>query len=251
MSRTLLHRIGRAVVIPGLLAFSLTAQSASAVHAAQNFSVNFTQINGQGANGSATLTLNEGATSLFVQIMASGLEAGGPHVAHIHGLFSNVTSGTPVDSRTPTIAQDTDGDGFIELAEGLATYGPIIIDFGNIDPNLDGVINFSQTFNLLQSSTFTGGYGRTDLLGADLMSLDLREIVIHGMTVAPGIGADTPGEVNGTNGYLAVLPVLSGEILAQGAVPEPASWAMMIFGFGAVGTSLRTVRRQRTAIANC
>ena len=181
--------------------------------------------------------------------MATGLDAGGPHLAHIHGLFSNVTTGTPTNSMTPTIADDTDGDGFIELAEGLPRYGPIIVDFGNIDPNQDGIIDFTRTLDLTDASNFAGSYTRADLLGADSMSLDLREIVVHGMFVSPGIGAGTPGEVNGTNGYLAVLPVLSGEI--QNAVPEPASWALMIMGFGGVGTALRTSRRRRTAVVAC
>ncbi len=35
--------------------------------------------------------------------------------------------------------------------------------------------------------------------------------------------------------------------VAGGAVPEPATWAMMIFGFGAIGTAMR--RRTRTAAA--
>ncbi len=232
-------RLRKAAVIPALLCFGMAAQSASAT---QRFTTIFTQINGTGASGTAQLQLNDDATSLFVRIMATGLEAGGPHLAHIHGLFSNVTTGTPVDSMTPTIAQDSDGDGFIELAEGLPSYGPIIVDFGNIDPNLDGVIDFTRTLDLTDPANFAGSYGRTDLIGADLMSLDLREIVIHGMSVAPGVGAGTPGEVDGTGGYLAVLPVLSGEI---GAVPEPASWAMMIIGFGGIGTTLRIGRRRR------
>ncbi|WP_372914980.1 PEPxxWA-CTERM sorting domain-containing protein [Sandarakinorhabdus sp.] len=253
MLKSMLHRAGRAAIVPAVLACGLMSQSASAVHATQNYTTNFTQINGQGASGTAMLTLNPGATSLFVQIMATGLQAGGPHLAHIHGLFSNGTSGSPVNSTTPTLAQDADGDGFIELAEGLLKYGPIIIDFGNIDPDQDGTINFSQTFNLLDSSIFTGGFGRTDLLGPGLSSLDLREIVIHGMNVAPGIGAGTPGEVNGTNGYLAILPVLSGEIteaVVAGAVPEPTSWALMILGFGAVGTTLRSRRRTSELASN-
>ena len=33
------------------------------------------------------------------------------------------------------------------------------------------------------------------------------------------------------------------------AVPEPASWAMMIFGFGAVGGALRSARRRKTTVA--
>lgn len=244
-----MRKIRRQAALPLALMIGFTAQSASAVHAPQNFTVDFTQINGQGANGNAKLTINAGATSLFVQINATGLEAGGPHLAHIHGLFSNVTSGTPVNSTTPTINNDTDNDGFIELAEGLPSYGPILIDFGNIDPDQDGSIAFSQTFDLTNSAIYSGGYGRTDLLGANLGSFDLREIVIHGMSVAPGIGAGTPGEVNGTGGYLAVLPVLSGEIAVAGAIPEPTSWALMIGGFGAIGTSLRSTRRRRAAAA--
>ncbi|MEO7551026.1 MAG: PEPxxWA-CTERM sorting domain-containing protein [Croceibacterium sp.] len=31
------------------------------------------------------------------------------------------------------------------------------------------------------------------------------------------------------------------------AVPEPATWAMMLLGFGFVGSAMRSVRRQRTA----
>lgn len=29
------------------------------------------------------------------------------------------------------------------------------------------------------------------------------------------------------------------------AVPEPSTWAMMLFGFGAVGGDMRSARRQR------
>lgn len=32
---------------------------------------------------------------------------------------------------------------------------------------------------------------------------------------------------------------------AAGAVPEPASWAMMMFGFGAVGSAMRAAKRRR------
>lgn len=244
MSRTKFLPFGRSAVIPSLLLFGLSTHSAAAE---QMFSVNFTQINGVGANGTAQLTLNDEATSLLVEVMATGLEAGGVHLGHIHGLFSEVTTGTPVDSTTPTLAQDTDGDGFIELAEGLVTYGPILIDFGNVDPDLDGTVNYSQTFDLTDAATFAGSYDRFDLLGADLMSLDLREVVIHGMTVAPGIGEGTPGEVDGTNGYLVLLPVLSGEIQA---VPEPGSWAAMLVGLGSVGMALRARRRRNDSIAS-
>ena len=46
-------------------------------------------------------------------------------------------------------------------------------------------------------------------------------------------------------GYLANSV---GEVTATAVIPEPASWAMMILGFGLVGTLLRQRRRTRLAL---
>lgn len=149
-----------------------------------------TALNGSGASGEAVLTKQ--GQSLRVQITASGLEPGGVHLSHIHGLSEG---GRSVSSTCPTQAQDTDGDGFVELAEGLPVYGPILVDFMNVDPDQDGNVNFTTTIPLTDAT----------------MPLQMRHIVIHGMTVG-AVGAGTPGEVNGQPGYKTVLPVLCGEI---------------------------------------
>jgi hypothetical protein len=39
-------------------------------------------------------------------------------------------------------------------------------------------------------------------------------------------------------------PALDNVSITSGAVPEPATWALMIVGFGAVGATLRSRRRQ-------
>ena len=49
----------------------------------------------------------------------------------------------------------------------------------------------------------------------DGTELELREIVIHGLTV-PAVGSGTPGEVDGTAGYKVVVPVAGGEIHGVG-----------------------------------
>jgi hypothetical protein len=157
--------------------------------------VNLRALNNSGAQGQATLRLSADQRTLTVSIKASGLEAGGAHISHIHGLSEG---GTAVESTCPGQSEDADRDGFVELEEGGVKYGPILVDFMNVDPDMDGNVDFQRTIQL------TGA--------EQALPLQLRHIVVHGMTVPAGPGASTPGEVNGENGYLTVLPVLCGEV---------------------------------------
>ena len=63
-----------------------------------------------------------------------------------------------------------------------------------------------MTFNLNKASTYDSGKSKDDLL-----PLNLREIVLHGMTLQDGEGANS-GEADGTAGYKTVLPVACGQI---------------------------------------
>jgi hypothetical protein len=194
--------VGTAAALAAILCASaapsaLSAQDDSATVVSR---VSLRALNDSGASGEATLRLSSDQRTLTVQIRATGLEPGGAHLSHIHGLSQN---GNAVDSTCPGRSEDADGDGFVELEEGGVKYGPIIVDFGDVDPDRDGRVNFTTTVAL------TGEQ-------AAALPLNLRHIVVHGMTVPPGPGRGTPGEVNGTNGYLTVLPVLCGEIQQVG-----------------------------------
>lgn len=187
------------------LAALLAAAGAPAAAIAQNSNattvsrVALQPLNDSGASGEATLRLSADQRTLTVQIRATGLEPGGAHISHIHGLSRG---GAAVDSTCPGRSEDSDGDGFVELDEGGVKYGPILVDFSDIDPDRDGRVNFTTTVPL------TGSEGA--------LPLGMRHIVVHGRTVPPGPGSGTSGEVNGTNGYLTVLPVLCGEIRQVG-----------------------------------
>ena len=167
-----------------------------------------------------------------------------------------------INSTIPTLAQDADHDGFIEVAEGSPSYGPVILELPNFTADAKGVVHYDQTFDLKDPLVFApvdrfnpngAHFGITDLLGADLSSLDLRHEVIHGLTVPFGMGnaGAAPNEVDGTTTYLPIcpqdcpggiadpfegtvaLPVANGEFVKVVLVPEPLSMAML--GVGILG----------------
>ncbi len=105
---------------------------------------------------------------------------------------------------------------------------------------------------------------------------DIFQLTINGAVQAPtstpgvGPGLITDGDLAFKSGYLSRGSYLlaagnytvTGTVIASpfnagnaairlttatpGAVPEPATWAMMIFGFGAVGSTMRYRRRKTT-----
>lgn len=155
------------------------------------------------AEGRVLMAFDDDTDTLTVVVAARGIEANMPHLQHIHGFTDNTT-----DSKSPTLAQDDDGDGIVELGEGLETYGPILVNltappgsgssgFPVADEN--GTYFFRETYQL-----------PSELLPGN-PQLTLREIVLHGQTLEEGQGSNG-GEADGTAGFKVVLPVASGEI---------------------------------------
>ena len=161
----------------------LSAQSAQEAHRTNSLNLHKTytadimSLNNSGVTGTATLTLE--GDMLTVHIMATGLEPGMVHPQHIHGFTENNNNAT-----CPPMSADMDGDGLVELGEGVPFYGPVLLPLDPFPTAPDGSVDYTRTFDISDNVA--------------LLPLQNDVIVLHGMTV--------DGE------YIATLPVACAEI---------------------------------------
>jgi hypothetical protein len=200
--------------------------------------------NGSGVSGSAQLTLN--GDLLTVHISATGLVPDQVHMSHIHGRLG---AEAPLTTLPPPGA-DTDHDGYIEsLNMEAARYsGPPIFDLPQtLSPKAystapGGVIDFTQTYNVTDTSLYDPTHLGLTLTSADILGLTGgntvplidRIIELHGENVPAGVGAGTTGEVHGQGGYIADVPVAGG-LIQLAAVPEPSTVAILLTGLLGLG----------------
>jgi CHRD domain len=179
--------------------------------AGRTFFTLLTASNNSGVQGAALVRLDD--NTLSVDVRATGLTPNEIHPQHIHGFADDQPS------TLPTIALDSDLDGFVEDDEsGPTATGPVILslsasgDVTNLalsedfpTANAEGRLDFRQTYSFDQNDP-----EQAAILQELVDRLDGREVQLHGLDVPAGEGADTPGEVNGEGGYLATLPVAHG-----------------------------------------
>ncbi|WP_121061932.1 calcium-binding protein [Chachezhania antarctica] len=182
------------------------------------YRVDFTTLNSSGVSAEGVLSLDRANMTLDVGLAGNGFASGQTVVQHIHGLFDG--DGNNIDSQTPTIANDTDQDGMVEVLEGVPSYGDIIMSLVNDSDGFDtttasGDFSFFRSYDLTDDSLFGSIVTGNDYAAEDLLPLQLREVVLHGMEVPNGIGSGTGGEVDGSqDGFVQLLPATAGEIEA-------------------------------------
>lgn len=170
------------------------------------FSAAFDAVNGSGVAGTVRVGVESG--QLHVQADLTGLEAGQAHAMHIHGLVAE--GHAPLDTLPMTASLDSDRDGFIELGEARPAAGPVLLTLGNPIAGADGSVHFDQSFALDAMPGLTPG-----ATVADLFPLDFRSVEVHGLSVPATAGAGTAGEVDGSAGYKATLPVAAAALQAE------------------------------------
>ena len=163
----------------------------------QVFTTDFTALNNSGVSGGTAIVLDKMSHTVTVEVDATGLTPNQVHPQHIHGFFDDS------DSKSPTLAQDADHDGFVELAEGQTTYGPILLDLSlmpQLSANDDGTPATQGAFptadangNLHYNQTFHFDFADPNSMAIfnSIENLTQKEVVLHGETVAAGSGAGT------------------------------------------------------------
>lgn len=198
------------------------------------YTADLTALNGSGVEATAFVAVE--GTTLTVATVARGLTPDQLHIQHIHGRFDE--DGNPIDSAAPTIFDDADKDGYVEVLEGIPAYGDVLLSLENLDDGTHndpvasgaGEMLTINSYDLTDDSNFFSTVTGAEFTASDLMPLPLREIVIHGAEVPEGVGAGTDGAIDGTGGFKATLPVAAGSI--ESSSVEVALTKLALLGGG-------------------
>ncbi len=176
------------------------------------------------------------------------------HLRYAAALLASTVCGSAGAETLQYTLNGTTSDGLVEFASFQIDSNPIPLA-NNIGPDgfrvkfIPGIFQIgSQTLTIqdLQFFTADGGGG--------FFSLDPTDKV--GDSIFLNLGPDqlfdgppsTPTLLTGTFG-LFDYGTGANVLLSVAAVPEPATWAMMILGFGVIGVAVRRRTQVRTSVA--
>ncbi len=184
-----------------------------------NYTVTFQTLNpgvaGNASTGTGTILITD--QSFQIQLDMAGTPAQISHLQHIHSAAT-----------CPTAAQDANGDGFIDVLEGIPSYGAILVPLdGNLNTQADGGMttpsaNRAGAYRYTRRATLATMIADlraedtipddpvVKLSEGELLNLEGRTVIIHGVPAAANLPA-TIGTIEGLAPE-ATLPIACGTI---------------------------------------
>jgi len=154
----------------------------------------------QHAEGRARLTLEGGR--LEVRLKAKDLD-GGVHVAHVHGVRQ-------AQNECPELAiHDTDGNGLVDIAEGLPAYGPVQLTLSNGLNDTGTRIEYRRNYNALDSGELIAALGDLSQYAIVVHGVDLDG---DGMATNPDADGDGADDANPSSDNEISMPALCGTV---------------------------------------
>jgi hypothetical protein len=199
-----------AVIAPIVLAMSAASSLAAERFTAKLHPMNAAKI-GTSTTGTATFEIADG--KLTTSIDLASLPPSMMHLQHFHG-FPDGKAAT-----CPTAAADTNGDGYIDLAETEPSSGTTMVPFHAHPETLEiandsypvadknGVVHYTNTVSVAKLESALKAKFK-----APSLALDKRVIFIHGVANTPAL----PGTVQSLPGVPAAvtIPIACGQIEA-------------------------------------
>ena len=202
------------------------------------------------ATGGGLFVTDAGANTLL-KLAADGTVAGFNVVPGPAAGIQSVPTGVAIGpDGTPYVGELTGGP----FPEGGASIFRVVPDETTPDPNDSTLVTYLGGFTMISDFAF-GPDGTLYVLEVDSNGLvapggsgtlirvasdGTREVMIDGLVAPTGLAIGSDGAAYVTNrSPLAGI----GQVLRVAAIPEPASWSMMILGFGLVGFRLRRASR--------
>lgn len=230
----------------------VTVKAGGTISGNQNGAV-FSQNNGIGWNAASTSTV----TGDMLTTLTADLQALSTHLAGLT-IASNPSSIT-MGGQGPIFNAVGGANGFALLDFSPAQFGSEI-NFNLSDPGLTVIVNVAGT-DIDWNMNAMGGYNASVNQNIiwnfyEAQTIDFNRIV-HGSVLAPYATISNVTPIEGS--VVALAMKMGGEVHLgtyngdgvpfrdppADAVPEPATWAMLILGFGLVGSAVR--RRERLA----
>ena len=121
------------------------------------------------------------------------------------------------------------------------------LSFQAYDTTTSGTLTASSNSLGFTFGSYTGGGGTVTFSGTGFS----QTVALPGSptTAFFGVISDVPlGAIDLTSAR-GIVDITSFSTATVAAVPEPATWAMLLVGFGAVGSAVRTRRRTVAALA--
>lgn len=227
---------------PALAAYQVTVYTGT-VGAAFNAELASASLFASGVNNASKATFTYNGTLNFSSTGAQNTTNAGDLNSSFFTTPANITGFTKLYGPTGTVAYSTVANPFGSLSNFLASSGSVAgYGWGSL-----------YTF-----ASDSGSYGGQTLT---ITHDDGVSVYVNGSTTAlAGFTAGPTSAITesivlptGTTSYVIAYGRENGspsvlQLSLSGAVPEPATWAMMVLGFGIVGYSMR--RRPRISYAN-